>query len=178
MKRQRKNGNILIDLTALLDVVFIVLLIIICKLNADKMELDTQSKALTGREAELGAKQSLYEDQLDSIQNIADYVVMISVRASFDPDDIMTRNILVLNSDKSSRVPELETLKGPNEEAGYDGLREYLEDYIADNPDKTIVLSLNEQDEDILYRDEKKLTNILAELAGEHSGNIRIKGVK
>ena len=178
MKNRNRKGNILIDLTSLLDVVFIVLLIIICKLATDRIALEAEEDNLSSQAAELESAQSLYEDQIDSIENISDYIVLISVHAGFDPNDIMTRNIDVLNSDKSSPAPSIAALKGPNESEGLTGLRTYLEEYISSNPDKTIILSLNENDEDILYRDEKKISGMFAEICSQYPDIVKLKGVK
>ena len=178
MRNKRSKGNILIDLTSLLDVVFIVLLILICKLDADKAALGTARDDLVREKASLETTQSLYEDQLESMQGIADYVVMISVHAAFDPEDARTRRIDILNSDMSSVIPQIDPLIGTNESRGYAQLKDYIETYIKENPDRTIVLSLNEQDEDILYRDERYISNMFSQIYGENPENVRLKGVK
>ena len=55
----------------------------------------------------------------------------------------------------------------------YRQLSQLLTDYIDGNPEKMVVLSLNENDEDILYRDEKRIQDIFTDLLVKP--NVRIK---
>ena len=52
--------------------------------------------------------------------------------------------------------------------------RVYLKDYIEQNPEKPVILSLNEGDEKILYRDEKMIKKIFEELSETYK-NVYIK---
>ena len=173
MRRRKNAGNILIDLTSLLDVVFIVLLALVCQLQTSKQANAQTTQDLEDQRAQITATQEQYKDQLDSMGNIADYVVFISVNARFE-SNLMTRHIEVLCSDSEAPEAEIAVLNGENVSEGYAGLSDYIQDYVQDNEDKTVVLSLNEGDEDILYRDEKEIKHIFTELATEYS-NVKIK---
>ena len=52
--------------------------------------------------------------------------------------------------------------------------RAAVEAYIAANEESPIILSLNEGDEKILYRDEKAIMKIFSELSMEHD-NVFVK---
>ena len=174
MKKRRKISNILIDLTSLLDVVFIVLLVLVCLLQEYK---DKENKIVADNAAQqsnLEAQQELYNSQLEGIENISDYVTLISINASFDAKgDVTTRQIQVMNSDKSYPEPDIPKLSGMSVDEGYSGLTKYLTDYISNNSDKTIVLSLNEGDEDILYRDETEIKKIMDNICAQYGETVK-----
>ncbi len=173
MKMFKKNSGVLIDLTSLLDVVFIVLLVVICKLYTDKADMAAQQEDIADRQVQLEAQQQLYEDQIDSLGKTGKYITFLSVNAHFD-EDLITRHIEVLCSDKDYETPEIPVLSGMNVSDAYEGLEGYLESYVTDHADRIIVVSLNENDDEILYRDEKAIKNILTDLRTAHE-NVRLK---
>ncbi len=173
MKRRRNKSNILIDLTSLLDVVFIVLLVVMCQLQETKNTSAAKEESIQQQENDFNELKKLYSDQLESLGSVSDYISYITVNAQYD-EDLITRHITILNSDKQSEIPEIPQLKGLRVSDGYDELKEYLSTYVAENPERVVVLSFNENDEDILYRDEKAIKEIFTQLSGEYP-NIREK---
>ena len=167
MKRRRRNGNILIDLTSLLDIVFIVLLVVICQLqNIKQNTVQAEEKAEKDIQQVQAAKE-LYDDQIESFEKVSNYIVFISVNSHYDENQITTRHIDILCSDKEVEVPVISDLHGMNVEKGYGELENFIRNYISNNESKTIVLSLNEGDDDILYRDEKKIKNMFNSFCSE-----------
>ncbi len=173
MRKRRNTGNVLIDLTSLLDVVFIVLMVVVCQLQGTKSAIVKDKADIQNKQFEMQAQQEMYEDQIESMDKVADYVAFISVNAHFD-SNLTTRHIVVMNSDKLSEIPDIAELKGMSVSEGFSDLREYLESYLQENPNRMVVLSLNEGDEDILYRDEKEIKKLFNELASQYP-NIREK---
>lgn len=173
MRKHRSIGNVLIDLTPLLDVVFIVLLVVVCQLQYTKSDMAQAKADIEDQKAAVERQKEQYDDQRDSLDNITDYVSFISVNAHFD-SDLVTRHIEVMNSDKESVIPEIAELKGTSVTDGYTDLRNYIEGYLQEDSERMVVLSLNEGDEDILYRDEKEIKQIFNTLSSEYS-NVRQK---
>lgn len=161
--KKRSAGNILIDLTSLLDVIFIVLLIVTCRLQTVEEAVTEKEVQAQERIDEARSEQELYKEQMESLSNISEYVVVISVNANYD-EDLITRHIRVLDSGSGTGVQEIGTLVGQNTEEGFEKLRSYLQSTVEKNPDKTVVISLNEKDEDILYRDENSINKIIDEI--------------
>lgn len=161
--KKRSAGNILIDLTSLLDVIFIVLLIVTCRLQTVEEAVTEKEVQAQERIDEARSEQELYKEQMESLSNISEYVVVISVNANYD-EDLITRHIRVLDSGSGTGVQEIGTLVGQNTEEGLEKLRSYLQSTVEKNPDKTVVISLNEKDEDILYRDENSINKIIDEI--------------
>ncbi|SEM18561.1 hypothetical protein SAMN04487770_12811 [Butyrivibrio sp. ob235] len=173
MKRRRNKSNILIDLTSLLDVVFIILLVVMCQLQETKNTYAAKEESIQQQENDFNELKKLYSDQIESLGSVSDYISYITVNAQYD-EDLVTRHITILNSDKQSEIPEIPQLKGLRVSDGYDELNKYLSTYVAENPERVVVLSFNEDDEDILYRDEKAIKEIFTQLSSEYP-NIREK---
>ena len=170
-KRNRKKSDILIDLTSLLDVVFIILLVVICreqKLTVDQKE---QTENLAVLEQQAQAQYELYLDQLDTAEQINDYFVQVSVNSSYNKEDITDRIVSVLR--KGEKETKTFNVLGQNSQI-WTEFRVYLKDYIEQNPEKPVILSLNEGDEKILYRDEKMIKKIFEELSETYK-NVYIK---
>ena len=174
MRRFKSRGNIIIDLTSMLDVIFIVLLVVMSMNQEQENKMRTVQEESRKQTISYNNAREQYEDQSDSFSHMSDYIAFISVNASFD-EDLVTRHISVMNSDKKSSTPDIPELKRTKTAESFNTLAEYLDGYIQENPERVVVLSLNEGDEDILYRDEKEIKGIFHRLKTEHGANVRIK---
>lgn len=167
MRGKRENiEDILIDLTSLLDVVFIVLLVVLCSGQFSSQEVAKKKVEVERKEAEADQKESLYMQQFDTAEEVQQYVMIISVDASYDPSNIKERNVEVLIS--GNKEPDSFQLVGENTKEPLEQLEERLHTCIEENEDKNIILSLNENDERILYRDETAILRIFEKLGNEN----------
>ena len=172
MRRNKKNhADILIDVTSLLDVVFIILLIVITQISGTRSSVESREQEAEAALREAETQQQLYRDQIDSLENIDQYVEFISVVSTYDPDTLTDRTISVQSS--SGFGSQEWTLKGEAVDDAYLDFSRKLTAYISENPERIIVLSLNKNDEDILYRDEVRIDSIFTDLLAYP--NVRIK---
>lgn len=187
MNRQRySKGDILIDLTSLLDVVFIVLAIVLCNqqyqiktletageqlmqerdsIEQKQNEMNEREKQVAEREEVTDSQYVLYKDQLNTGDNLMQYVLTISVNVGYVTPDMKERNINILAGGEEN--PEVFHLKGENTEE-LNTFEEKLKKYIEDNDDKPVILSLNEDEEKILWRDEYKIKEIFEKLGNNY----------
>lgn len=167
-RRHRAKSDILIDLTSLLDVIFIVLLLA-CALqwqqkniteNKEK-EVESRLEQAADMEQDAEAKAKLYEDQREMADKINQYVFAVSVYATYNPENVTARKIRVLREGE-----EIETfdLRGTNVQDSIAAFREHLEGYVKEHQSQPVILSLNDDDEKILYRDEKAIKEVFDEL--------------
>lgn len=177
-RRHRAKSDILIDLTSLLDVIFIILLVVIFRQQTlTEKHLDQVDNANSVLEEandlseEARAKYELYMDQLETADQLNQYVWAVSVYASYHSDNITERHIRILREGE-----EIETfdLRGTNVADSLKQFRETLENYVKEHGDQPVILSLNEKDENILYRDEKEIRKIFDYLSEEYE-NVFIK---
>lgn len=157
-QRRRKNkGDILIDLTSLLDVIFILLMIVLCNQQNETSKMQVQQEEAIKISEQAKVQLQLYTDQMDTADNFG----MVSVNASYEPNNITTRHISI--QIKGEEIITLD-MRGNSTKEPLGKLEEILRDYIDSNAGKPIILSLNERDENILYRDEKAIQDIFNEL--------------
>lgn len=178
MRRKRRNGRneVFIDLTSLLDVIFIVLLLVICSYHSEKEKNKQEntaaheymSKAIADAESDSQA----YTDMIDTQDNLQKYIWTASIVVPYDPDEITVRHIKVLTEDKEIMSFDL---IGNDVAGGVQEFRDSLTDYIKKYADRPVILSLNENNDKILYRDEKAINEVFDELMNTYD-NVYIKG--
>jgi len=173
--RRKRNGSgrdVLIDLTSLLDVIFILLLIVLWGQNNKQEELTRMQAETEQAKVQAEADSRLYAAQQELADNLNKFVCAVSVEVPYDKKDVTKRTIQIL-----AEGGELErfTLAGNQVEDSVASFRESLVRVIQENKDKPVILCLNEKDDNILYRDEKMVTELFAELAKEYN-NVYIRG--
>lgn len=189
MNDKFNKTDILIDLTSLLDVIFIVLLIVMC---SQQLQTETIGKAteLTTTEAEQAivksdiakteadAIKSQYANQIQSYENADSYVTFIDVTSYYSSGAYSERTIRVLVGIEASEPVQEFKVTESNPQTGYHELQKYLEGEIeklqTEDNDHPVILTLNRNDENILYRDELAIDNIFAQLAKVYT-NVFIK---
>ncbi|MCR5788286.1 MAG: hypothetical protein K6G83_00210 [Lachnospiraceae bacterium] len=156
--RKKWNNDIFLDLTSLLDIIFIILMIVVCsQLNLSKRTEEAQAEAAEAKQAAETAY-ALYSDQLTADS----YTGTLSVTVSFNEEAITERTIRVLT--KGGDIVTFDLIGNQTEEP-LSAFTDYLQSYIDDHPGQPVILSFNEDDEDILYRDEKAIRNIFLTLS-------------
>lgn len=186
MNRNRRNSrsDIIIDLTSLLDVIFIILLVVLCSQQASASE---QEDSYSGRLEELeqaeeeadkakkdaDTARDVYNDAADTNIGLGKYVFAVSIAVPYDDADVTKREIKLLREGEG----EIETyeLRGYDTAAAMEEFTSDLERYITKYEDSPVIISLNDDDERILYRDETEISSILFELSGRYD-NVYIKG--
>lgn len=170
-RRRNKRDDLIIDLTSLLDVIFIILLVVMCSQQMTKWNYESQEQAAIEKVQDAEAIAELYEDQMETHDKLNEYVLKLSVYSDFNPDQITVRKVRIL---KELEAIETIDLIGADTAEAFAQLESNLITYIQENSDKPIILSLNEGDEKILYRDEKTILAIFEKLSEEYT-NVYIK---
>lgn len=178
-KKRKSKNDLIIDLTSLLDVIFIILLaLMVGQKEASEQEqhdLDALQAAAAVQIAQAKNAQQLYEDMLDTQNNLSKYVYAVSITVPYDPDNKGEIHIREINLLIEGCEPQTFTLKGKETADTLAAFKESLAASIANHADCPVILSLNEDDKKILYRDEKAVSGILSELSAEYD-NVYIKG--
>ena len=174
MRRKRRNtrNGVLIDLTSLLDVIFILLLVVICSYNSAKEESAKEAAKSQKSSTDYESNSQLYSDMIDTQNDLQKITWTASIVVPYEPDEITTRHIKVLRED--SEIQSFE-LVGNDAAENIEEFKDTLTDYVEKYSDRPVILSLNENDDNILYRDEKRIKEILDELANKYK-NVYIKG--
>ncbi len=173
MKFLRKNkgiGRALIDLTPLLDVIFIFLMVVLC-FNTNENE-EAQNKLLDAEEKlqeaektrnERIAELETMQEQLDNIKN--DSVNYTTIYAEYDPNNRKHRTIHI----KFNAEPEYtSTLNPSNVEEAWEDCEKYITERIDE--EKPMIVSI--KNSKMLYRDEQKIEEMIDEINANGSGRL------
>lgn len=166
MKQNRRNhkSDILIDLTSLLDVVFILLLVVLCSQKTLYTNLQNDQVEAQSVLAEANKQKELYADLIDTEMNITQYVASVSISAPYDENTITQREIrVVFEGDEMKSFP----LNGNSVGEAMNQFKEYLWQKISGNKEIPVIISFNAGSDRILYRDELAIKEILSDLAKE-----------
>lgn len=177
--RSRKGNklNTAIELTSLLDVIFIVLMIVICnqQINMETKSAEAevmvseaaaemeQAEALKEEAADMAAEADseklLYEEFIENNRSMFEQYVTVTVRIDYLPSDIRNRTIRLLINDAEEKTMKL---SGNDTKEAFSAFEEELENAAAqaEAEGKPVFISINT--DRILYRDEKKAEEILS----------------
>ncbi len=179
MRNKHSRTDFVIDLTSLLDVIFIVLLIVMCgqKLLSD----DTKEAAAKAEEMMEAADESLresdalqeyYRRHSEAFENTEKYVRFVDVVAYFDSSTRISDRTVIITAgiDDGTELVKI-PVTAAKEQEGYAELQKYLTGIIEEATDGAsvpVILSLNRGDESILYRDETAISNIFEYLESQY----------
>lgn len=176
--KNRLSGklNNTIELTSLLDVIFIVLMIVICnqKLNMTQKTADTDmlNKAAEIRMeqandelAAVEAEKELFKQHKETYDGLQDSLEVITVYVDYKPSNIKNREIRMMAGDKELKKI---TISPSNTENAYGEFEDELEKEIfaAEKEKKPVIISIDTTR--ILYRDEKAVDEIINRLFKKH----------
>ena len=166
-----------IELTSLLDVIFIVLLIVMCnqQMTAEKIKQQAAEAAAAEQQARQEAQDArataeLYRDQLDSVENISELASFVTIYADYEDSDPKIRKLRILRNDEAIEEIEINPLNKGEAMASFELA---LSEFIATQEDKAVYLSINT--DRILYRDEMAFRDVVDRLQREHN-NLYLKG--
>ncbi len=168
MKKDKQDKfKIDLDLTSMLDVIFIVLMVVMCRLNFE----DTRGQ----KELEEARDRAvLYEQQLSSIENEDALVSFVTLSVEFESADPKTRHIRMLTGENAVMEDTVITPEG--EEEGFTRLSEELETVLSEDGERPVLLTLYE--DRILYRDQVRVTKLLDGLKEDHPNLFIRHGLK
>ena len=179
-KKPKSIGRLLIDLTPLLDVIFIVLIVVLAGQDSFKAEADqtfAEAQEIQDDAAQeledMMASVKTYESQLEVFEELNDQFNVISVSAIYDLKDRTYRKVLVKTF---GNEPKLMELNPSNSEKVWNDFRTIIENVISEDVTKETIISIKvEEGEKMLYRDYEKMKGIINELQGIYPGKISVK---
>lgn len=173
MKLRNKNksiGRALIDLTPLLDVIFIFLVVVLCfntneneEAQAKLSEAKTKFEEAERIEEEAETKLGIMQDHLNNYAEDNDNISFVTIYAEYTPNDRKFRTIHV-------RVNEQEDYKIPLNPSNTDDAWTECKDYILKFVDQEKPMMVSIMNTKMLYRDEQKIEHLIDELNDSGEG--------
>ncbi len=163
-RRQSDKFNIDLDLTSMLDVIFVILMVVMCRqLLTNVRDNETIKTAAAELEA-VKADNELYAMQLKNLENPENSVNFVSVYANFEQNDPHVRHLKLTVGD--SAVIEDLVIKPDTEESVFGEFADRLSSILSADPDIPVLLTINDQN--ILYRDHIRIEEILSSLKDDN----------
>lgn len=153
-----------IDLTPLLDVIFIVLMVVMCHQSLGTQAAEQKIGQLTTALNKAESKNGLLKKQLETFNNADILVAHVTLHADYDLENPKTRHIkFVFNN--NVEFEEI-TITTETEEKSFTALETNMKAFLDNKKDKPVLIALNE--DCILYRDQVKLFQMLTELENQY----------
>lgn len=169
-----KKANTVIELTSLMDVIFILLAVVMCRQQLDMTEKQKNAE-VTVIEAQEAVKEAgemmdaaeaalsenaMLKEQLELCSDVFSQVTFVTVKLTYEPNHPETRRIRTILNDDEPKV--LATLTRGDAKKGFDELSEYLASVAETAGDSPVILKVDRSQ--ILYRDDKELTMLIRRL--------------
>lgn len=165
-----------IELTSLLDVIFIVLMVVICSKNYDvQLKSETAEKTVIEAEAAMHeaeemmksaedalAENVLLREQAELCSDVFSQVTMVAIYANYEKNTPQHRIIRVAVNDNEPVKMTMLTPEEPHK--GFDELEAYLTGILDKADGMPVIISVNRTG--ILYRDDAELTRVLNKFSG------------
>lgn len=161
-----EKAKIDIDLTSLLDVIFIILMVVLCHRQVDANNQKAQMEELKEKVAvtqDVEAENLMYEERLDTYENLSEYINLVTVYAEYDLTDVTKRYIRVMNGDEEIKKIEITP---DTESQGFEEFTSFMEAIVGENTEKPILCSLDCGQ--ILYRDADKINEIVSTMKADN----------
>lgn len=186
-KKPKSIGRLLIDLTPLLDVIFIVLIVVLAgrdtfNANVEQKYAEAEQVQSEAEQKQIEAEQEIndmmasvktYESQLEVFEELNDQFNVIAVSTYYKLQDRTYRNVIVKTF---GNEPVAMELNPSNSDKVWDQFKTIIEDVVKADETKETIISLKiEESEKTLYRDYEKMKNIINELQGIYPGKISVK---
>lgn len=171
--RMRKTNNgigrMLIDLTPLLDVIFILLIVVVCYQSKYKDISDANIAAATAKEAAVTdemaatkAQNTVLKAQLDTYANLNDYVNVVEIFSTYTPSDRKNRTIYISYNSEQKTI----NLTASNSSRAWQECESYITGILESRGDAPMVLKV--MDEQMLYRDEQRIIELFGSLCEKY----------
>lgn len=186
-KKPKSIGRLLIDLTPLLDVIFIVLIVVLAgrdtfNANVEQKYAEAEQVQSEAEQKQLEAEQEIndmmanvktYESQLEVFEELNNQVNVIAVSTYYKLQDRTYRNVIVKTF---GNEPVTMELNPSNTDKVWEQFKTIIENVVKEDESKETIISLKiEEGEKTLYRDYEKMKNIINELQGIYPGKISVK---
>ena len=165
MKRRNRRQGPDIDLTPLLDVIFIVLMVVMCQQSlTSNAEKETITELENNMEV-VEAENEIMKTQLDNYENETQLVAYITLKADYEKNNPKTRHIRLAYNDES--VIEDIVITPDTQVQAYDQFVQEISTFVESKEGVPVLLTL--EDEGILYRDHVRLEKEIARLQETYS---------
>lgn len=177
LRKKRSVGQFMIDLTPLLDVIFIMLIVVLTVQTqhgddaAEKLEEAQRIEAEAKDQlSALDSQAITIQEQLETYHNLNEYINVITICADYQPSNRKYRTVYLVINDQERKL----SLNPSNGDTVWAECKAAIEQCLSENPDVPMIYSVLSSK--MLYRDEQKIKSLFDELSSSYD-NIYLKQV-
>lgn len=156
----RNKVKLDLDLTPLLDVIFIVLMVVMCQMSINSESEREKTVEAKNAAEEAQAKYEVATTQLENYENEDQLVAFITLNAMYEKNDPKTRHIRLAYNDET--LIEDIVITPETQEQAYGQFVEEITSFVQSKEGSPVLLSID--DSRILYRDYDRLEKEIASL--------------
>ena len=180
-KKPKSIGRLIVDLTPLLDVIFIVLIVILAgqdnystQADVKYAEAEKYVSEVNAEMEEIDAQNSVLKEQMSAYSSMNEYINIVTVYAAYSSENRKNRTIyLKVNVEEPIKI----SLNPNNTSEAWSECRDYIEEIINEDVNTPMILSINaNNDEKMLYRDEESINSLFMELTKNYN-NLTIRNL-
>ena len=164
--KKKTPGQLIIDLTPLLDVIFILLIVVLSFQDNFIKQADEKTEAARSNaekaEETVAQNEEHYaavQQQLENYEQLYDFVNIVTIYAGYSPADRRYRTLHVVINGGEQWEKEINP---SNEENVWAECKNYIESTLSGKAENPTVFSI--KDEKMLYRDEQSILKLYEEL--------------
>ena len=159
-----------IDLTPLLDVIFIVLMVVMCNVNLKS----ATALASEDTASEEQISESMKEQLIEELSEMEDRICFVIVYADFDDADPSNRRVrFTVNGEEDAAYRQIDITADTEDEA-YADIETYIGRILEDKAGIPTWVSVD--DSQILYRDYVRLQSLLSDMHAKGNTDLYISG--
>ncbi|WP_155830737.1 hypothetical protein [Butyrivibrio sp. AE3009] len=156
----RNKVKLDLDLTPLLDVIFIVLMVVMCQMSINSESEREKTVEAENAAEEAQAKYEVATTQLENYENEDQLVAFITLNAMYEKNDPRTRHIRLAYNDET--LIEDIVITPETQEQAYGQFVEEITSFVQSKEGSPVLLSID--DSRILYRDYDRMEKEIASL--------------
>ena len=161
-KKPKSIGRLIVDLTPLLDVIFIVLIVILAgqdnystQADVKYAEAEKYVSEVNAEMEEIDAQNSVLKEQMSAYSSMNEYFNVVTVYAAYSPENRKLRTIYL-----KVKI----NLNPSNMSSAWTECRNHIEEIIRKDESLPMILSINTNSDDkMLYRDEESISSMFME---------------
>lgn len=160
MNTMRNKVKLDLDLTPLLDVIFIVLMVVMCQMSINSESEREKTVEAENAAEEAQAKYEVVTTQLENYENEDQLVAFITLNAMYEKNDPKTRHIRLAYND-ATLIEDI-VITPDNQEDAYIQFAYEITSFLEEKEGSPVLLSID--DSRILYRDYVRMEKEIASL--------------
>jgi biopolymer transport protein ExbD len=167
----RNKVKLDLDLTPLLDVIFIVLMVVMCQMSINSESEREKTVEAKNAAEEAQAKYEVATTQLENYENEDQLVAFITLNAMYEKNDPKTRHIRLAYNDET--LIEDIVITPETQEQAYGQFVEEITSFVQSKEGSPVLLSID--DSRILYRDYRRLEQEIKSLRATYNNLFLIR---